>query len=105
MRPRSALYAPKRSEVTSKPGNQSVLAVVQKVSGSRAWKTRQLVMFLLSLQSDIYFTAAATVHEGSSAGSSKGASACTSPQTPPAQDMLLFPSSPGEGEVQLLLPY
>lgn len=55
---------------------------------------------LVASRSDIYFTAAATVHEGSSAGSSKGASACTSPQTPPAQDMLLFPSSPGEGEIQ-----
>ena len=103
MRLGSALYAPKRSEVRGHC--QAWEPVVQKVSGSRAWKTRQLVMFLLSLQSDIYFTAAATVHEGSSAGSSKGASAHTSPQTPPARDTLLFPSSPGEGEVQLLLPY
>ncbi|XP_057610558.1 GTPase-activating Rap/Ran-GAP domain-like protein 3 isoform X5 [Chionomys nivalis] len=55
---------------------------------------------LVSSRSDIYFTAAATVHEGSSAGSSKGASAHTSPQTPPARDTLLFPSSPGEGEIQ-----
>ncbi|XP_038193004.1 GTPase-activating Rap/Ran-GAP domain-like protein 3 [Arvicola amphibius] len=55
---------------------------------------------LVASRSDIYFTAAATVHEGSSAGSSKGASAHTSPQTPPARDTLLFPSSPGEGEIQ-----
>ncbi|KAK7802740.1 hypothetical protein U0070_007183 [Myodes glareolus] len=51
---------------------------------------------LVASRSDIYFTAAAAVHEGSSAGSSKGASAHTSPQTPPARDTLLFPSSPGE---------
>ncbi|XP_041530639.1 GTPase-activating Rap/Ran-GAP domain-like protein 3 isoform X3 [Microtus oregoni] len=55
---------------------------------------------LVASRSDIYFTAAATVHEGSSAGSSKGASAHTSPQSPPARDTLLFPSSPGEGEIQ-----
>nr|XP_048288111.1 GTPase-activating Rap/Ran-GAP domain-like protein 3 isoform X1 [Myodes glareolus] len=55
---------------------------------------------LVASRSDIYFTAAAAVHEGSSAGSSKGASAHTSPQTPPARDTLLFPSSPGEGEIQ-----
>ncbi|GAB1286252.1 GTPase-activating Rap/Ran-GAP domain-like protein 3 [Apodemus speciosus] len=50
--------------------------------------------------SDIYFTAATTMHEGSSGGSSKGASAHTSPQTPPARDTPLFPSSLGEGEIQ-----
>nr|XP_038962122.1 GTPase-activating Rap/Ran-GAP domain-like protein 3 isoform X7 [Rattus norvegicus] len=52
---------------------------------------------LVASRSDIYFTAATTVHEGSSGGSSKGASAHTSPQTPPARDTPLFPSSLGEG--------
>ncbi|XP_042130771.1 GTPase-activating Rap/Ran-GAP domain-like protein 3 isoform X3 [Peromyscus maniculatus bairdii] len=55
---------------------------------------------LVASRSDIYFTAATAVHEGSSASSSKGASAHTSPQTPPARDTLLFPSSLGEGEIQ-----
>ncbi|XP_034350688.1 GTPase-activating Rap/Ran-GAP domain-like protein 3 isoform X1 [Arvicanthis niloticus] len=55
---------------------------------------------LVASRSDIYFTAATTVHEGSSGGSSKGASAHTSPQTPPARDTPLFPSSLGEGEIQ-----
>nr|XP_021502305.1 GTPase-activating Rap/Ran-GAP domain-like protein 3 [Meriones unguiculatus] len=55
---------------------------------------------LVASRSDIYFTAATTVHEGSSGGSSKGASAHTSPQTPPSRDTPLFPSSLGEGETQ-----
>lgn len=55
---------------------------------------------LVASRSDIYFTAATTVHEGSSGGSSKGASAHTSPQTPQARDTPLFPSSLGEGEIQ-----
>ncbi|XP_040591542.1 GTPase-activating Rap/Ran-GAP domain-like protein 3 isoform X2 [Mesocricetus auratus] len=56
---------------------------------------------LVASRSDLYFTAATAVHEGSSEGSSKGASAHTSPQTPPARDPPLFPSSLGEGEIQL----
>jgi hypothetical protein len=59
----------------------------------------------LSLQSDVYFTAAAAVHEVSSGSSSKGVSAHNSPQTPPGRDTPGFPSSPGEGEVQFLLSY
>ncbi|XP_051022189.1 GTPase-activating Rap/Ran-GAP domain-like protein 3 isoform X3 [Acomys russatus] len=55
---------------------------------------------LVASRSDIYFTAATAVHEGSSGGSSKGASAHTSPQTPPSRDTPLFPSSLGEGEIQ-----
>ena len=53
----------------------------------------------LSLQSDIYFTATASANEVSSGGSSKGASAHNSPQTPPSRDTPVFPSSLGEGEV------
>ena len=54
----------------------------------------------LSLQSDIYFTATASANEVSSGGSSKGASAHNSPQTPPSRDTPVFPSSLGEGEIQ-----
>ncbi|XP_048668965.1 GTPase-activating Rap/Ran-GAP domain-like protein 3 isoform X8 [Marmota marmota marmota] len=52
---------------------------------------------LVASRSDIYFTAAATVPEVSSEGSSKGASAHSSPQTPPGRDTPVFPSSLGEG--------
>ncbi|KAM4848927.1 GTPase-activating Rap/Ran-GAP domain-like protein 3 isoform 3-T3 [Urocitellus parryii] len=55
---------------------------------------------LVASRSDIYFTAAATVPEVSSGGSSKGASAHSSPQTPPGRDTAVFPSSLGEGEIQ-----
>ncbi|XP_012495311.1 PREDICTED: GTPase-activating Rap/Ran-GAP domain-like protein 3 [Propithecus coquereli] len=55
---------------------------------------------LVASRSDIYFTAAATVHENSSGGSSKGTSAHNSPQTPPGRDTPVFPSSLGEGEIQ-----
>ncbi|VFV41563.1 gtpase activating rap [Lynx pardinus] len=53
-----------------------------------------------SSTSDIYFTAAAAVNEVSSGGSSKGASAHNSPQTPPGRETPVFPSSLGEGETQ-----
>lgn len=79
-------------------GATQALVVVQE-----AWHTRHLVMVPLPPQSDIYFTAATTMHEGSSGGSSKGASAHTSPQTPPARDTPLFPSSLGEGKIYLFL--
>ncbi|XP_047379774.1 GTPase-activating Rap/Ran-GAP domain-like protein 3 isoform X5 [Sciurus carolinensis] len=52
---------------------------------------------LVASRSDIYFTAAATVPEVSSGGSSKGASAHSSPQTPPGRETPVFPSSLGEG--------
>nr|XP_012627429.1 GTPase-activating Rap/Ran-GAP domain-like protein 3 isoform X7 [Microcebus murinus]XP_020145078.1 GTPase-activating Rap/Ran-GAP domain-like protein 3 isoform X7 [Microcebus murinus]XP_020145079.1 GTPase-activating Rap/Ran-GAP domain-like protein 3 isoform X7 [Microcebus murinus] len=55
---------------------------------------------LVASRSDIYFTAAAAVHENSSGGSSKGTSARNSPQTPPGRDTPVFPSSLGEGEIQ-----
>ncbi|KAM4877354.1 GTPase-activating Rap/Ran-GAP domain-like protein 3 [Thomomys bottae] len=55
---------------------------------------------LVASRSDIYFTAAAAVPEVSSGGSSKGASAHSSPQTPPGRDTPVFPSSLGEGEIQ-----
>ncbi|XP_010611887.1 GTPase-activating Rap/Ran-GAP domain-like protein 3 isoform X2 [Fukomys damarensis] len=55
---------------------------------------------LVASRSDIYFTAAAAVHEGSSGGSSRGASAHSSPQTPPGRETPVFPSSLGEGEIQ-----
>ncbi|XP_063083832.1 GTPase-activating Rap/Ran-GAP domain-like protein 3 isoform X4 [Cavia porcellus] len=55
---------------------------------------------LVASRSDIYFTAAAAVREGSSGGSSKGASAHSSPQTPPGRETPVFPSSLGEGEIQ-----
>ncbi|XP_048199200.1 GTPase-activating Rap/Ran-GAP domain-like protein 3 isoform X3 [Perognathus longimembris pacificus] len=55
---------------------------------------------LVASRSDIYFTAAAAVPEISSGGSSKGASAHSSPQTPPGRDTPVFPSSLGEGEIQ-----
>ncbi|XP_069870071.1 GTPase-activating Rap/Ran-GAP domain-like protein 3 isoform X1 [Dipodomys merriami] len=55
---------------------------------------------LVASRSDIYFTAAAAVPEASSGGSSKGASAHSSPQTPPGRDTPVFPSSLGEGEIQ-----
>ncbi|MBZ3889526.1 GTPase-activating Rap/Ran-GAP domain-like protein 3 [Sciurus carolinensis] len=55
---------------------------------------------LVASRSDIYFTAAATVPEVSSGGSSKGASAHSSPQTPPGRETPVFPSSLGEGEIQ-----
>ncbi|XP_047685874.1 GTPase-activating Rap/Ran-GAP domain-like protein 3 isoform X1 [Prionailurus viverrinus] len=54
----------------------------------------------VSPSSDIYFTAAAAVNEVSSGGSSKGASAHNSPQTPPGRETPVFPSSLGEGETQ-----
>ncbi|XP_072816240.1 GTPase-activating Rap/Ran-GAP domain-like protein 3 isoform X2 [Vicugna pacos] len=54
---------------------------------------------LVASRSDIYFTATASVNEVSSGGSSKGASAHNSPQTPPGRDTPVFPSSPGEGEI------
>nr|XP_010982626.2 GTPase-activating Rap/Ran-GAP domain-like protein 3 isoform X3 [Camelus dromedarius] len=54
---------------------------------------------LVASRSDIYFTATTSVNEVSSGGSSKGASAHNSPQTPPGRDTPVFPSSPGEGEV------
>uniref|UniRef100_A0A8D1H0L7 GTPase-activating Rap/Ran-GAP domain-like protein 3 n=1 Tax=Sus scrofa TaxID=9823 RepID=A0A8D1H0L7_PIG len=52
---------------------------------------------LVASRSDIYFTATASVNEVSSGGSSKGASAHNSPQTPPGRDAPVFPSSLGEG--------
>ncbi|XP_045419351.1 GTPase-activating Rap/Ran-GAP domain-like protein 3 isoform X2 [Lemur catta] len=55
---------------------------------------------LVASRSDIYFTAAAAMHENSSGGSSKGTSAHNSPQTPPGRDTPVFPSSLGEGEIQ-----
>uniref|UniRef100_A0A2I3T6E2 GTPase-activating Rap/Ran-GAP domain-like protein 3 n=1 Tax=Pan troglodytes TaxID=9598 RepID=A0A2I3T6E2_PANTR len=55
---------------------------------------------LVASRSDIYFTATAAVNEVSSGGSSKGASARNSPQTPPGRDTPVFPSSLGEGEIQ-----
>ncbi|XP_077824047.1 GTPase-activating Rap/Ran-GAP domain-like protein 3 isoform X10 [Macaca mulatta] len=55
---------------------------------------------LVASRSDIYFTATAAVNEVSSGGSSKGASAGNSPQTPPGRDTPVFPSSLGEGEIQ-----
>ncbi|XP_025769696.1 GTPase-activating Rap/Ran-GAP domain-like protein 3 [Puma concolor] len=55
---------------------------------------------LVASRSDIYFTAAAAVNEVSSGGSSKGASAHNSPQTPPGRETPAFPSSLGEGETQ-----
>ncbi|XP_047624395.1 GTPase-activating Rap/Ran-GAP domain-like protein 3 isoform X1 [Phacochoerus africanus] len=55
---------------------------------------------LVASRSDIYFTATASVSEVSSGGSSKGASAHNSPQTPPGRDAPVFPSSLGEGEIQ-----
>ncbi|XP_023557446.1 GTPase-activating Rap/Ran-GAP domain-like protein 3 isoform X4 [Octodon degus] len=55
---------------------------------------------LVASRSDIYFTAAAAVHEGSSGGSSQGPSAHSSPQTPPGRETPVFPSSLGEGEIQ-----
>ncbi|XP_042537042.1 GTPase-activating Rap/Ran-GAP domain-like protein 3 [Dipodomys spectabilis] len=55
---------------------------------------------LVASRSDIYFTAAAAAPEISSGGSSKGASAHSSPQTPPGRDTPVFPSSLGEGEIQ-----
>lgn len=63
-------------------------------------KPRSSLMLSLSFQSDIYFTATTAVNEVSSGGSSKGASAHNSPQTPPGRDTPVFPSSLGEGEVQ-----
>ncbi|KAK1334120.1 hypothetical protein QTO34_005120 [Cnephaeus nilssonii] len=48
--------------------------------------------------SDIYFTAAAAESEVLSGGSSKGASAHNSPQTPPGGEAPVFPWSLGEGE-------
>lgn len=54
---------------------------------------------LVASRSDIYFTATASANEVSSGGSSKGASAHNSPQTPPSRDTPVFPSSLGEGEV------
>lgn len=57
---------------------------------SRVWS--------LSSQSDIYFTAAAAESEVLSGGSSKGASAHNSPQTPPGGDAPVFLPSLGEGE-------
>eukprot|EP00071_Canis_lupus_P045950 XP_022279507.1 GTPase-activating Rap/Ran-GAP domain-like protein 3 isoform X9 [Canis lupus familiaris] len=53
---------------------------------------------LVASRSDIYFTATTAVNEISSGGSSKGASAHNSPQTPPGRDTTVFPSSLGEGE-------
>ncbi|XP_077001490.1 GTPase-activating Rap/Ran-GAP domain-like protein 3 isoform X2 [Tamandua tetradactyla] len=55
---------------------------------------------LVASRSDIYFTATATVNEGSSGGSSKRASAHNSPQTPPGRDTPVFPCSLREGESQ-----
>ncbi|ELW62024.1 Solute carrier family 2, facilitated glucose transporter member 8 [Tupaia chinensis] len=55
---------------------------------------------LVASRSDIYFTATAAVNEVSSGGSSKGASAHSSPQTPPGRDAPVLPSSLGEGEIQ-----
>ncbi|KAL4689993.1 hypothetical protein H8959_012784 [Pygathrix nigripes] len=55
---------------------------------------------LVASRSDIYFTATAAVNEVSSGGSSKGASAGNSPQTPTGRDTPVFPSSLGEGEIQ-----
>ncbi|XP_019584162.2 GTPase-activating Rap/Ran-GAP domain-like protein 3 isoform X4 [Rhinolophus sinicus] len=55
---------------------------------------------LVASRSDIYFTATAAVNEASSGGSSKGASAHNSPQTPPGRDTPVLPSSLGEGEIQ-----
>uniref|UniRef100_A0A673UL85 GTPase-activating Rap/Ran-GAP domain-like protein 3 n=1 Tax=Suricata suricatta TaxID=37032 RepID=A0A673UL85_SURSU len=55
---------------------------------------------LVASRSDIYFTAAAAEPAASSGGSSKGASAHSSPQTPPGRAAPLFPSSLGEGEAQ-----
>ncbi|KAM6183401.1 GTPase-activating Rap/Ran-GAP domain-like protein 3 isoform 2-T2 [Erethizon dorsatum] len=55
---------------------------------------------LVASRSDIYFTAAAAVREGSSGGSSKGASAHSSPQTPPGRETPVSPSSLREGEIQ-----
>ncbi|XP_040081090.1 GTPase-activating Rap/Ran-GAP domain-like protein 3 isoform X2 [Oryx dammah] len=55
---------------------------------------------LVASRSDIYFAATASANEVSSGGSSKGASAHSSPQTPPGRDTPVFPSSLGEGEIQ-----
>nr|XP_020730382.1 GTPase-activating Rap/Ran-GAP domain-like protein 3 isoform X1 [Odocoileus virginianus texanus]XP_020730383.1 GTPase-activating Rap/Ran-GAP domain-like protein 3 isoform X1 [Odocoileus virginianus texanus] len=55
---------------------------------------------LVASRSDIYFTATASANEVSSGGSSRGASAHNSPQTPPGRDTPVFPSSLGEGEIQ-----
>ncbi|XP_054440330.1 GTPase-activating Rap/Ran-GAP domain-like protein 3 isoform X1 [Pteronotus mesoamericanus] len=55
---------------------------------------------LVASRSDIYFTATAAENEVWSGGSSKGASAHSSPQTPPGRDGSVFPSSLGEGEIQ-----
>ncbi|KAM7238437.1 hypothetical protein CapIbe_009957 [Capra ibex] len=55
---------------------------------------------LVASRSDIYFTATVSANEVSSGGSSKGASAHNSPQTPPGRDTPVFPSSLGEGEIQ-----
>ncbi|KAK1334134.1 hypothetical protein QTO34_005134 [Cnephaeus nilssonii] len=55
---------------------------------------------LVASRSDIYFTAAAAESEVLSGGSSKGASAHNSPQTPPGGEASVFPWSLGEGEIQ-----
>ncbi|XP_029468930.1 GTPase-activating Rap/Ran-GAP domain-like protein 3 isoform X3 [Rhinatrema bivittatum] len=54
---------------------------------------------LVASRSDIYFKATAAV-SSSSNSSSKDTSSHSSPQTPTGYDMPVFPSSPGEGEIQ-----
>ncbi|XP_030063403.1 GTPase-activating Rap/Ran-GAP domain-like protein 3 [Microcaecilia unicolor] len=56
-------------------------------------------LLLVASRSDIYFQAAAAV-SSSSNSSSKDTSTHSSPQTPTGYDMPVFPSSPGEGEIQ-----
>ncbi|XP_069465601.1 GTPase-activating Rap/Ran-GAP domain-like protein 3 isoform X2 [Ambystoma mexicanum] len=54
---------------------------------------------LVASRSDIYFKASAAV-SSSSNGSSKDTSSQSSPQTPTGYEMPVFPTSPGEGEIQ-----
>lgn len=54
----------------------------------------------LASQSDIYFTAATAESQVLSGGSSKGASAHNSPQTPPGGEAPVFPPPLGEGEAR-----
>ncbi|XP_053551903.1 GTPase-activating Rap/Ran-GAP domain-like protein 3, partial [Bombina bombina] len=54
---------------------------------------------LVASRSDIYFKATSAVGSSSNS-SSKDTSSHSSPQTPPGFDLPVFPSAPGEGELQ-----
>lgn len=90
-------------DIIAKPGTKWSLAAMAKQPVGVGLGSS--VTLSLTFQSDIYFTAAATVPEVSSGGSSKGASAHSSPQTPPGRETPVFPSSLGEGEAPSLLSY